>query len=102
MVRKSSKTKQNSQWYIWYGFSALLIVAGFFYMMNYYATSPSEITGAVENIDIKFETTEDVLLQHYTPAKMPETDQPMIWPLILVSVGIAGFLYTKYRYEIKR
>ena len=85
------------KWYVLFGISALVITSGFFWIFGYYVATPqyfaATIDKAVESSAAVMEGGASAALINFQMPPFPYL------AIVLIAIGIAGFLITKIFYE---
>lgn len=83
----TKKNKSEAKWYFYFGFAAVFIIIGFFWIFSHYAKIP------------------EYLVQSATTSLLEDAPQKPVFPYVaiyLMVFGTAMFLTAKYFYEKNR
>jgi hypothetical protein len=92
----------SPKWYLLYSGFAALMVIGFFSVFVYYSAPPKISLTGFQTMGLEFDTMEDVLNWRQPASKFEYKEEIPLWfyfSVVLVAVGIAGFITTKVFYE---
>jgi hypothetical protein len=92
----------SPKWYLLYSGFAALMVIGFFSIFSYYSATPKMSLTGFQAADLEFNTMKDVLNWRQPASKFDYTEEFPLWfyfSVVLVAVGITGFITTKVFYE---
>ena len=85
------------KWYVLFGISALVITSGFFWIFGYYAATPQYFSATIEKAaeasSAAMETGTSTGIINFQMPPFPYS------AIVLIAIGIAGFLITKVFYE---